>query len=797
MQGFNYDSFTHKANIGLNRAFDLAGELGHTYIGSEHLLLGILDEGTSTAYTILNKNGASAAQVKAKIIALVGKGTPCILSSNMLTPTANKIINGAAKLALSFGSKYVGSEHILMSLLKEVTSCAVSIMRELELSVTKIYNECASIQGGTSLEAIKQNAPEIKLPMLEKYGRELTKKSACLAFDPVIARETEIERLIQILSRRTKNNPCLIGEAGVGKTAIVEGVAQLIMSGEVPENIQTKRIFMLDISQMLAGAKYRGDFEERLKGCIEEVTSAKNVILFIDEMHTLVGAGAAEGAIDAANIIKPQLARGELQIIGATTFEEYRTYIEKDSALERRFQPIKVAEPSEENTIKILMGLAPKYEDHHKITITEAAIKAAVKMSQRYLADRFLPDKAIDLIDEACSRVRLKSVVSVAKTNEVSDAFNDYLAGNITKKEYIIKAEQEKDTSLRFEALNRGEITPNDIAEIVASWTGIPVTSITETEGKRLLKLEELLESRVIGQKEAIKSLSGAIRRSRVGLKDPKHPIGSFIFLGPTGVGKTELCKALAECLFADENAIIRLDMSEYMEKHSVSKLIGSPPGYIGYNEGGQLTEKIRRTPYSIILFDEIEKAHPDVYNILLQILEDGFATDSQGRRVSFKNTVIIMTSNLGAKRLIDKKCFGFLTTEANEAGIKREILSELKQYFKPEFLNRIDDTIIFKSLDREDLERITIKLLDELSKRISSLGISVVFSQEAIKKIANDGFTTSYGARPLKRVISNEVENLFSQQILEGAIKEGDELKLVVENNNFILEKPSLIQSE
>lgn len=793
MQDFNLENLTYKASSAINRAFSLAGELGHTYIGSEHILLGIIDEGTSTAYTILNKNGVSSSLIQMKIVEMIGRGDPCVLNNDMLTPTAKKILNNSTKISQSLGCRFVGSEHILMALLRESNSCSTSILRELDISITKIYNECSSIQTNSN-QSLKQTAQNVKLPNLEKFGKELTTKAVCIAFDPVIARDKEIERLIQILSRRTKNNPCLIGEAGVGKTAIVEGLAQLIIKGEVPENLETKRIFMLDISQLLAGAKYRGDFEERLKNCIEEVVKAKNVILFIDEMHTLVGAGAAEGAIDAANIIKPQLARGELQIIGATTFDEYKNYIEKDTALERRFQPIKVNEPSEENSIKILQGIAPKYEEHHKITITNEAIIAAVHMSQRYLSDRFLPDKAIDLIDEACARVRLKAGTVNNNPNESINLFNDYLTGNITKLIYTEKTKGENIDIKKQTKVSQNEITPNDIAEVISSWTGIPIASLTEEETKRLLKLEEVIGKRVIGQEEAIKSLSSAIRRSRVGLKDPNRPIGSFIFLGPTGVGKTELCKALAECLFATESAITRLDMSEYMEKHTVSKLIGSPPGYIGYNEGGQLTEKIRRNPYSIVLLDEIEKAHPDVFNILLQILEDGFITDSQGRKVSFKNTVIIMTSNLGAKKIIDKKNLGFTIAENSEKNIKSEIIGELKQQFKPEFLNRIDDTIIFRSLDKNDIKKIAVKLLDELAKKVSALGITIVYSNESIEKIASDGFNTSYGARPLRRVISNEVENLLSQQILEGIVIKGDELKLVVEDNIFKIEKPILI---
>lgn len=796
MKDFNLDSFTYKAGAAINRAFSLAGEMGHTYIGSEHLLLGLLDEGTSTAYTIMNKNGISIVLVKAKIIELTGKGFPCILTEDMLTPTAKKIISNSITLSQSFGCKFVGSEHVLMAIVREANCCAAGMLRDLNISVTKIYNECFSIQSG-GLNTSRQKQQTVKLPNLEKYGRELTTKSACISFDPVIAREEEINRLVRILSRRTKNNPCLVGEAGVGKTAIVEGLAQLIVKGEICENLQSVRIFMLDISQMLAGAKYRGDFEERLKSCIEDVVGAKNVILFIDEVHTLVGAGAAEGAIDAANIIKPQLARGEIQIIGATTYDEYKKYIEKDSALERRFQPVKVAEPSEEATVKILKGLAPRYEEHHHVGIPDDAIKSAVSLSQRYISERFLPDKAIDLIDEACSRVRLNKAKTTETVASFSDIFNNYLSGEITRSEYLEKMGDRNLLAKQTPNQKLAEITPNDIAEVISSWTGVPVSNMTQEENERLLMLEDSLNKKVIGQATAVKSLSDAIRRSRVGLKDPNRPIGSFIFLGPTGVGKTELCKALAGCLFSDETAMIRFDMSEYMEQHSVSKLIGSPPGYIGYGDGGQLTERVRKNPYSIILLDEIEKAHPDIFNILLQILEDGFATDSQGRRVMFKNSVIIMTSNLGAKKITDKKSLGFTTALMDNKTITSEIMSELKKSFTPEFLNRIDDTIIFNSLDREDIQKIAKKLLKELSVRLYSLGVSIDFSAESVEKIAADGFSTSYGARPLRRIITSKVENLLSEMLLRGEIQNGDDVKLIVEENTLKIISTALVKVE
>ncbi len=785
MKDFNTDKLTTKARVALNSAFNLAGEMGHTYVGSEHLLLGLLNEGTSTAYTILNKNGVFENDVYVKMLELIGKGNPCNLTIDALTPTAEKVLSNSSEISDSFGCEFIGSEHILMALMKETSSCCLSILRELEVSVTKIYNECACLQA-ISINTLTSNHKNVKLPNLDKFGKELTTKSRCLNFDPLIARDKEIQRIIQILSRRTKNNPCLIGEAGVGKTAIVEGLAQLIMNGEVPENLLSKRIFMLDISMLLAGAKYRGDFEERIKNCIDEVCENVNIILFIDEVHTIVGAGAAEGAIDAANIIKPQLARGELQIIGATTFDEYKKNIEKDSALERRFQPVKIDEPSEEDTIKILKGIAPKYEEHHSLLIPSDAILAAVNMSQRYLNDRFLPDKAIDVIDEACSKVRLKIGLKSDDINDDIMLYNDYLTGKISREQYLIEQEildNRKD-------LITDKITPNDIAEVISLWTGIPLASLTLEESKKCLNLEKELSKQVIGQNDAIKSISSSIRRSRVGLKDPARPIGSFIFLGPTGVGKTELCKAIARCLFCNENNIVRLDMSEYMEKHSVSKLIGSPPGYVGYEESGQLTEKIRKNPYSLVLFDEIEKAHPDINNIFLQILEDGMVTDSQGRRINFKNTIIIMTSNLGAKKITDQKSMGFTFEENNDQHIKSEINSELKNHFKPEFLNRIDEIIIFNSLSKENVKDIARKMLSELEKRVNDMNISITFSDEVIEKISEDAYSKSSGARPLRRVISNQIEDLLSELILKGEILKDDKVELRVLDGQYKVKK-------
>ena len=798
MPEYNNEKFTYKTAAAVTRAFVMAGTLGHTYVGSEHLLLGLLDEGTSTAYTILNKNGVSIAQVQNKIIEIIGSGEPCVLDFHSVTPTASRIIKNAVKLSEALGCRFVGSEHLLMSLIRESNSCCNTILRDLDVSITKIYNECASIQSENIPLNKKDSVKNIKVPNLEKYGKELTTKSAIIRFDPLIGRDKELKRIIQILSRRTKNNPCLVGEAGVGKTAIIEGLATMIMKGEVPDNLADKRIFMLDMPQLLAGAKYRGDFEERLKNCIQEVVENKNIILFIDEVHTIVGAGAAEGAIDAANIIKPQLARGELQIIGATTFDEYKNNIEKDSALERRFQPVKVEEPSIQDSIKIIKGIAPGYEEHHSLSITDEAINAAVRMSQRYIPDRFLPDKAIDIIDEACSRVRINnSIKSEPDLQKKSEVLNNYLTGKITSEEYMRTA---PDLDLSDGKDNQNEpikVTPDDIAAVVSGWTGIPVESVSEEESIKLLQLENVISQRVIGQDEAVKTVCNSIRRSRVGLKDPNRPIGSFMFLGSTGVGKTELCKALAECLFADENAIIRVDMSEYMEKHSVSKIIGSPPGYVGYDEGGQLTEKVRRKPYSIVLLDEIEKAHADVFNILLQILEDGFVTDSQGRRISFKNCVVIMTSNLGAKDITDKKNLGFVSAEMSDDFIKTQILSELKKQFSPEFLNRIDETVVFRRLEIQDIKLIAVKMLNTLVERLKALDISIEITDDALNKISDDGYSKQYGARPLRRVISTQVEDMLSQKILEGKIAKGDKISLVLKNDILEILKPSVILAE
>lgn len=778
---FEIENYTKKCREMLKKAVNSAEILGHTYVGSEHILLGIMSEGTSTAYSILVRSGITCEQVENRIVSIIGRGTPIRISSDVFTPSARRIIAGAYKLASGLGFRQAGTEHILMLMLRQSGCCALSILKDLNVNATKLYNECSLLRGSEPPQSSQ------RLNKLEKYGRELTSKTAVASFDPLIAREDEVLRLIQILSRRSKNNPCLIGEAGVGKTAIVEGLAIKINSGSVPPTLQDCRIYSLDISQLLAGAKYRGDFEERLKACIEEAMSAKNVILFMDELHTIVGAGAAEGAIDAANILKPQLARGELRIIGATTYDEYRRCIEKDSALERRFQPVTIEEPSEEQSIEILRGIAQKYETHHGVIITDEAITSAVQLSIRYIADRFLPDKAIDLIDEACSLARLNKR-NIPKT-DLSTVFNDYVSGKITKEVYLDRLSEQATVGTSDKPI---EISGEDIAQVLSMWTKISVEGISRSEGERLISMEDKMNERVIGQEKAAASLCSAVRRNRVGLKDPQRPIGSFIFLGPTGVGKTEMTKTLAECVFGSKDALIRLDMSEYMEKHNASRLIGAPPGYVGFEEGGQLTERVRRKPFSIVLLDEIEKAHPDVFNLLLQILEDGYITDSSGRKVSFKNTIIIMTSNLGAKRIAEQKSLGF--TERAAIDTQREIMAELKKFFPPELINRIDETIIFNPLTEENLQRIAKRMLGELSERVKKLGIQMSVTEEAlscIAKMAFDGVDNmegarKYGARPIRKLLTSKIEDKLSRYILSDMIRSGDEVTVCIEDEDI-----------
>ena len=795
---YKFNGFTEKANRALNLAIEKAETMGHTYIGSEHLLLGILAEGTGAAATLLASEGITEEKVAELLAEKVGEGLPTSLSPDDFTPRSKRILEMSIAAARSISGGYVGTEHILLAIIEEGQSYAVAFLKELGVNPEELSSKILSASEGFS--GAGKSAPagkksDGKCPTLDKFGRDLTAEAKAGKIDPVIGRGEEIQRVIQILTRRTKNNPCLIGEPGVGKTAIAEGLALKIADGEVPEILENKRVVSLDLTGMVAGTKYRGDFEERIKTALDEVKKSGDVILFIDELHTIVGAGSAEGSTDAANILKPSLARGELQVIGATTLNEYRKYIEKDAALERRFQPVTVGEPTEEEAVEILKGLRDKYEAHHHVKITDEAINAAVKLSSRYISDRYLPDKAIDLIDEAGSRVKLQSMtppenirlledeiktISAEKTASVNA--QDFEGAAKLRDREKEKTEQLKKLKEQWHESNRhagGEVTAEEIAEIVSGWTGIPATTLTEEEGQKLLRLEDTLHKRLVGQDEAVSAVSRAIRRGRVGLKDPKRPTGSFLFLGPTGVGKTELCKTLAETMFGSENAVIRFDMSEYMEKHTVSRLVGSPPGYVGYDEGGQLTEAVRRKPYSVVLFDEIEKAHPDIFNILLQILDDGVLTDSQGRKVNFKNTVIIMTSNVGARAISEQKSLGFGDKDAaakDDKAIKDEVMTALKAQFRPEFLNRINDIIVFKQLEKDDITEIARRLLKVLSDRIfDNMEITLSFTEKAVEKLADAGFDKVYGARPLRRAIQNAIEDSLSEEILSGKIKRGD----------------------
>ncbi|MGN0654585.1 MAG: ATP-dependent Clp protease ATP-binding subunit [Oscillospiraceae bacterium] len=757
---YRYDDFTRLANISLKKAFDIAGDFGHTYIGSEHILLGISSEGT--AKVILRSAGLTEEKIKDKIEELVGRGLKTKLSPDCLTPTSGRILDEAVNIAEETGARLAGTEHILMAILKEKGSSAYGIIKDLGGGIPKMYSDCADAFAADD----SSSRTAIKLPNLCKFGKDMNVLAAKNRCDPVFARDKEIERVMQILSRRTKNNPCLVGEAGVGKTAIAEGIARLLARNNVPDILKGKHLFSLDIPSMVAGAKYRGDFEERIKSCIEEVASSENVILFIDEIHTIVGAGAAEGAIDAANILKPRLARGDIQIIGATTAEEYRRYIEKDAALERRFQPVEIEEPSEENAVRILKGVRECYEKHHKVNISDEAVTAAVSLSKRYINDRFLPDKAIDLIDEACSRKKLKSGSGFFV--KAADEFD------------ILKEAAERNRNCTKSDETVGE---DDIAEIVAMKTGIPVSRLTEGETKRLFSLEENIRKRIIGQNNAVTAVCNAIRRSRTGLKDEKKPIGTFLFCGPTGVGKTELCKALAEALFNDENNVIHIDMTEFSESFSSSRLIGSPPGYVGFENGGQLTEKVRRKPYSVVLFDEIEKAHPDIFNLMLRILDEGVIEDSHGRKADFKNCVIIMTSNIGGDIVTGNKKIGFENYD-NER--EKAVLCEVRKRFSPEFVNRIDKIVVFDSLSEIELKKIASKLLGELSERAHKIGISLLFDDLAVSALCSSDETKKYGARALKREVAEKAENLISEKLINGEIKSGDEILLTFRESRF-----------
>ncbi len=787
--------FTNKAKKVIEIANDISIELGHNYIGTEHILYGLVKEGEGIAAKVLNNKGITDEKVRVKVEELLGVGRE-IKETLGFTPRTKRVLENAFLEAKRIGYNYIGTEHLLLAILKEEDCVAVRVIVELNVEVPKIYSEIAKvINEEESDQEIKKDITRARgsysaTTVLNQFGEDITVQAEDGKFDNIIGRETEIERIIQILSRRTKNNPCLIGEPGVGKTAIVEGLAERIVSGEVPENLKDKRIVSIDISGMVAGAKYRGDFEERIKKVLNEVKKVGDVILFIDEIHTIVGAGAAEGAIDAANILKPLLARGEIQLIGATTIEEYRKYIEKDSALERRFSPVDVGEPTEAETIEIIKGIRDRYEAHHNVKITDEAINSAVTLSVRYITDRFLPDKAIDLIDEAASQVRInlftepdtikvmEEKIDVIMNEKEEAIYNQDFerAANLRDKEKEAREELNMEMNKWKKIKNKDitEIGEENIAEIISKWTGIPIQKLTEDENQKLKHLEEMLQKRVVGQNEAVEAVAKAIRRGRVGLKDPKRPIGSFLFLGPTGVGKTELSKALAEILFDNENSMIRLDMSEYMEAHSVSKLIGSPPGYIGYDGGGQLTEKVRRKPYSVILFDEIEKAHPDVMNLLLQILEDGRLTDSQGREVNFKNTIIIMTSNLGARYITEKKSLGFgnVENEKEYEDIKKEVIKELKKELRPEFINRIDEIIVFHKLSEEDIKQITNIMLKQVEERLKNQKYIVEIDDGVVKAILKQGYDNNFGARPLRRTIQNLVEDRISEEILSGNLK-------------------------
>ena len=811
--------FTNSAQIVLETATNLAAKLGHDYIGTEHILFGLVDEENGVAGKVLAKQGISSEDVLQKIEELIGINEDNIVNIEEIgfTPRTKRVLENALIEARKQGNQYIGTEHILVGIMREDDSVAVRILTDLNIDPQKIYGEIIKLikevdEASAIKDKEKGNVGSFNsTPTLNQYGTDLTKKAEEGKLDPVIGREKEIQRVIQILSRRTKNNPCLIGEPGVGKTAIAEGLAEKIISGNVPETLKNKRVVSLDISGMVAGAKYRGDFEERIKKSLNEVKKSGDVILFIDEIHTIVGAGSAEGAVDAANILKPLLARGEVQVVGATTTNEYRKYIEKDAALERRFSPVMVEEPTNEDTIKILEGLRDKYEAHHNIKISDEAIKAAVEYSTRYINDRYLPDKAIDLIDEASSKLKMKTYTKPEDIKKLEDEIEKL---NNEKEEAIATQNFEKAAKLRDKVKNKkikleekqenwknnntknvNILTSEDVANVIATWTGIPVNKITQSENEKLKNLEANLHNRVIGQDEAVTAVAKAIRRGRVGLKDPKRPIGSFLFLGPTGVGKTELSKALAENLFGNENTMIRVDMSEFMESHSVSKLVGSPPGYVGYEEGGQLTEKVRRKPYSVILFDEIEKAHPDVMNMLLQILEDGRLTDSQGRTVSFKNTVIIMTSNVGARLITDKNMLGFSNSKNEEeenkkdyTNTKKEVMAELKKTFRPELLNRIDDIIVFHKLTDENIGKIIDLMLKEVKNRLKAQNIEIEISKEVKDLIAQKGTDKAYGARPLRRAIQNMLEDKIAESILDGKIVEGKTAKAEVKGEEIII---------
>ncbi|RBW67727.1 ATP-dependent protease ATP-binding subunit ClpC [Bacillus taeanensis] len=803
-----FGRFTERAQKVLALAQEEAIRLGHNNVGTEHILLGLIREGEGIAAKALVALGLSPEKVQEEVEALIGKGEGPIQTIHY-TPRAKKVIELSMDEARKLGHSYVGTEHILLGLIREGEGVAARVLNNLGVSLNKARQQVLQLLGSNESASSSHQGgnANANTPTLDSLARDLTQVARDSGLDPVIGRSKEIQRVIEVLSRRTKNNPVLIGEPGVGKTAIAEGLAQQIINNEVPETLRDKRVMTLDMGTVVAGTKYRGEFEDRLKKVMDEIRQAGNIILFIDELHTLIGAGGAEGAIDASNILKPSLARGELQCIGATTLDEYRKYIEKDAALERRFQPITVDEPTLNESIQILKGLRDRYEAHHRVTITDTAIEEAVKLSDRYISDRFLPDKAIDLIDEAASKVRLRSYTAPPNLKELEHKLEEVRkekdaavqsqefekAASLRDKEQRLRErlEETKNEWKEKQGQENQEVTPEDIAIVVANWTGIPVSKLAEEETERLLKMEDILHNRVIGQSEAVKAISKAIRRARAGLKDPKRPIGSFIFLGPTGVGKTELARAVAETLFGDEDSVIRIDMSEYMEKHATSRLVGSPPGYVGYEEGGQLTEKVRRKPYSVILLDEIEKAHPEVFNILLQVLEDGRLTDSKGRTVDFRNTVIIMTSNVGASTLKRNKHLGFTVQggEQDYKDMKGKVMDELKRAFRPEFLNRIDETIVFHSLEKEHLKEIVTLMTEQLQKRLREQGIDFDLTEAAKGKIAEDGYDPDYGARPLRRAIQRHIEDRLSEELLRANIQKGQRVIIDVKDGDYIVE--------
>ncbi len=815
-----HKQYTGQAKKALELAEKISKKLKHNYVGTEHVLAGLLQQRNGVAAQVLSDNQVEERKLLEMIEELIAPGEGMILmEADGYSPRTQKVLETAQKEAAHFGSEKIGTEHLLLSVLKENESAAVRLLNTMNINLQKLYVDllvAMGAEGSYSREELKSAKGRKKnldaTPVLDQYSRDLTRLALEGQLDPVIGREDEIRRVIQILSRRGKNNPCLIGEPGVGKTAIAEGLAQQISLGLVPESVASKRVITLDLSSMIAGSKYRGEFEERIKKVIREVISAGNILLFMDELHTIIGAGGAEGAMDASNILKPYLARGELQMIGATTVEEYRKYIEKDAALERRFQPVMVEEPSVEQTIEILKGLRKFYEKHHQVVITDEGLEAAAKLSERYISDRFLPDKAIDLMDEASARVRIEGVKSSVELQDISieinrvsqemeDAIQNMdleLASKLRKEKEELQQEYDKLQKKAKKSLKqkRTEVGENEIAEVVAQWTKIPVKKLAEEETAKLRKLESVLHKRVVGQEEAVSAVAKAVRRGRVGLKDPGRPIGSFLFLGPTGVGKTEISKALAEAMFGSEESMIRVDMSEYMEKHSVSKMIGSPPGYVGYDEGGQLSEKVRRNPYSVILFDEIEKAHPDVFNILLQVLDDGHITDAQGRKVDFKNTVIIMTSNAGAQSIIEPKALGFASVEDAKLDydrMKGSVMEEVRRIFKPEFLNRIDETIVFHALTKEDMKQIVTLMAKTLVERCQKqMGIVLQINSSVKSHIVETAYEPKYGARPLRRKIQNEIEDGLAEEVLAGRVKTGDQVDVTMRKKEvtFIVKK-------